>query len=280
MKKISLIISLLSISASLYSCKSTNQVTTTSTGIVETTTAQQTDVAIHQVIYGKWNVTSVNGVNIDPNDEPLYVEFGNDGTNPYLAKCYCYDGCNYLNGEYAITEGGSMKRSGEIISTMKMCPDAKYEMGITLALNNVAKYQISKIGDSYIMTLFNTQGAPLMKLSKAGNNIFSGTLYVKTIYGKSIPNAVNPSLVIDIENSSVHGEVGCNTMNGKVITNSANSSIKFSNLITTRMTCPYIETEQTIIKALNETTSYTTSQENTINFLNSTGATIMSLSNK
>lgn len=83
------------------SCKSPQQVTVNSAGAVSTTTASQTDAAIHKVIFGNWTVADVGGIKVTGPDRP-YLEFGADATNPFLAKCYVYDGCNYINGEYAL----------------------------------------------------------------------------------------------------------------------------------------------------------------------------------
>ena len=146
------------------SCKSP-QVTVNSAGAVTTATTSQTDAAIHQVIFGNWTVAEVGGMKVTGPDRP-YLEFGSDATNPFLAKCYVYDGCNYINGEYAITPGGSMKRTSDFASTMRMCADAPYEMGVTLAVNNVTNYRIEKVGTDYLLYMTDAEGKTLMTLRR------------------------------------------------------------------------------------------------------------------
>ena len=121
-------------------CKAPTQVATNSAGTVKTETISQTEGAIHKVLYGTWTAIDVNSVAVSGTDRP-YIEFGEDPSNPFIVKCYAYDGCNYINGSYAVTPGGAMKRISDFISTMKMCDGANYEMGMNLALNDVTNYK-------------------------------------------------------------------------------------------------------------------------------------------
>lgn len=231
-------------------CKTNNQVTVNNAGVVKTETLNQTEGAIHKVLFGTWTAANIGGTNVDGTDRP-YIEFGDDATNPFLVKAYAYDGCNFLNGEYAVTPGGQMKRTSDFISTMRMCPDAKYEVGMNMALNNVTSYRIEKVGLEYLLYLNNAEGANMMVLRRFETSFINGAWAVTAINGASVDPDLDIVLVIDLDQQSIHGNAGCNTLNGKTVVNpDIQNSISFTNLLTTRMTCPAIATEQALLSAL------------------------------
>lgn len=231
-------------------CKTPNQVATNSAGTVKTETISQTEGAIQKVLYGTWTAIDVNSVAVSGTDRP-YIEFGEDPNNPFIVKCYAYDGCNYINGSYAVTPGGAMKRISDFISTMKMCDGANYEMGMNLALNDVTNYKIEKAGLEYLLYFQTASGKNLMVLRKFESDYINGAWRVTSINGASVDNDMELDLVFDFNDHTVHGNVGCNTMNGTITINpDVQNAISFSNMITTRMTCPYISTENALLKAL------------------------------
>jgi len=226
------------------------QVAVTDTGMEKTETFSQTDHTMQKVLWGTWTATDVNGLAVQGMDRP-YVEFGEDPTNPLGAKCYAYDGCNYLNGNYTITPNGEMRRSTELVSTMRMCEGAVYEMGFKLALNNVSSYSIEKAGEGYTLRMMDQAGKPILTLSKFESEILNGAWEVVSISGKSVDKNLNIRLVFDLAEHSIHGNAGCNTLNGKLTVDPAvSNSILISDIATTRMTCPAIATEQSLLRAL------------------------------
>lgn len=236
--------------AGLSSCKTPAPVAANTAGVVKTETASQTEGVISKVLYGSWTAAQVGKQAVDGTDRP-YVEFGQDAANPFLVKCYAYDGCNYLNGVYAVTPGGQMKRTSDFISTMRMCPDAKYEMVFNLALNNVAGYKIEKAGLDYLLYLQNESGETMMTLRKFESRFINGAWKVTAINGTSVDSDIDLQLVIDMTERSIHGNVGCNTLNGTITVDpNRQNSLQFTNMATTRMTCPYITTEQALVNAL------------------------------
>ena len=63
-------------------------------------------------------------------------------------------------------------------------------------------------------------------------------------------------MVIDIDEGKLHGNTGCNIMNGEIsIDMDQPNSISFSNIITTRMACPENSNETNLLVALEEVTS-------------------------
>lgn len=238
----------------LCSCNS-SKVAVTTTGQVKTETATQTEGAIQKVLYGQWIATNINGTAVTGNDRP-YMVFDESSTNPFIVNLYAYDGCNILNGALAVTPGGQMSRTSEFLSTMKMCPDAQYEIGFTMALNTVSKYSIEQVGRDYLLYIKNAQGNTTMTLRKSDLGFANGAWQVTKLNGTAVPTDVEMQMVIDIPEQKLHGNAGCNTMNGSIYMNpDKQNSLEFKNIATTRMTCPQIALEQQLLTALAQVTT-------------------------
>ncbi len=233
--------------------------TVTVAGPVAVETPTQTNVAVHKVLYGEWMVYKVGNQMVTGSDRPYIIFDGSDtqeATN--MVKTYANDGCNIVNGVYEITPGGKMVRSSEFISTMRLCPDAPYEVGMTLAMNDVKKFSLDKIGNDYLLSMKSESDSTLMVLRKYDLNFINGAWSVTAVNGTKIPETSDINLVIDTPELKIHGNLGCNTMNGTIVINpDRQNSMKFTNMVTTRMTCPQIQLEQEIIEALSKVTTVT-----------------------
>lgn len=268
-----------SILLAMSACKTQKVVNTTPVvGVVKTQTVEQTEGTIQKVLYGEWTASQVGDQHVTGENRP-YIVFDEDSNNPFLVKCYANNGCNTLNGEYAVTPGGKMKATGELISTMMMCPDAPYEMGFNMALNTVESYSIEKIGSDYLMYLKDGAGATTLILRKSDLDFVNGAWTVQKIGNTPAPQEAEMKIVIDIPELKIHGNAGCNVLNGDIKLNpDVQNSIEFTNLATTRMMCPYMETEQEFIKALESAKKVaTTSNKDIIFFTDASGNTVVVL---
>ena len=226
-------------------------------GPVAVKNTAQTNAAVHKILYGEWLVYKVGNQTVTGSDRPYIIFDGaNEPEKTNMVKTYANNGCNIINGVYEITPGGKMERASEFISTMRLCPDAPYEMGMTLAMNDVKKFDLDKIGNDYLLSMKNANDSTLMVLRKYDLNFINGALSVTSVNGTILTSDSGINLVIDTPEQKIHGNVGCNTMNGKIILNpDRQNSIGFSQMITTRMTCPQIETEQELLQALSKVTT-------------------------
>lgn len=268
-----------SILLAMSACKTQKVVNTTPVvGVVKTQTVEQTEGTIQKVLYGEWTASQVGDQHVTGENRP-YIVFDEDSNNPFLVKCYANNGCNTLNGEYAVTPGGKMKATGELISTMMMCADAPYEMGFNMALNTVESYSIEKIGSDYLMYLKDGSGATTLILRKSDLDFVNGAWTVQKIGNTPAPQEAEMKIVIDIPELKIHGNAGCNVLNGDIKLNpDVQNSIEFTNLATTRMMCPYMETEQEFIKALESAKKVaTTSNKDIIFFTDASGNTVVVL---
>ncbi len=268
-----------SILLAMSACKTQKVVNTTPVvGVVKTQTVEQTEGTIQKILYGEWTASQIGDQHVTGENRP-YIVFDEDSNNPFLVKCYANNGCNTLNGEYAITPGGKMKATGEFISTMMMCHDAPYEMGFNMALNTVESYSIEKIGSDYLMYLKDGAGATVLILRKSDLDFVNGAWTIQKIGNTPAPQEAEMKIVIDIPELKIHGNAGCNILNGDIKINpDVQNSIEFTNLATTRMMCPYMETEQEFIKALESVKKVaTTSNKDIIFFTDASGNTVVVL---
>ncbi|MCM1483232.1 MAG: META domain-containing protein [Muribaculaceae bacterium] len=234
---------------SLAACNS-SKVPVTAAGQVKTETLGQTEGVISHVLYGEWTAAHVGTQAVEGENRP-YLIFDKSGANPFVVNCYANDGCNTLNGTFAVTPGGSFKASSDMASTMRMCPDAPYELGFGMALRNVRNYKIEQVGRDYLLYFIGEDGNTLMTLRKSDISFINGAWKVMRIGSQELKADNETEMVIDIPELKVHGNAGCNVLNGTLyIDPDKQNSLQFRDLVTSRMTCPDIATEQAFLVAL------------------------------
>lgn len=189
---------------------------------------------------GEWTIYSVDGRNITGDERP-YITF--DNTNH---RFYGSNGCNTINGDYTI-DGNKITLSN-VISTMRACPDAPFETAINLALDKVSTFAIARTGNESYMSLINRTGRTVLVLRKHNMDYLNGTWRVAEIQGKSVNPDTHPELqlVIDIPELRIHGNTGCNIVNGNLLIDpDKTDAMQFTDMATTRMACPdgALETE-------------------------------------
>lgn len=222
------------------------------TDVVETKTPEQTVAAIDRVLYGEWTIANVGGMEVTGEERP-YLIFDTTAVNPFEMKLYVNDGCNYLNGRVAVTPKGDIRPVNDFLSTMRYCADAKYELGIGTALNSMAHFKIEKISNDYILYLKNASDSTTMTMRKSDLTFLNGAWRVSVLDGKNIPADAEMQMVIDLPELKVHGNTGCNILNGSIFVDPAKqNSLQFSNLATTRMACPGMEREQKFLVVLEQ----------------------------
>lgn len=259
MKKNSLLLSAAALALTFTGCSLLDQFKTKpsvkvdkTTGEVVTAKPSETIAAIDDILYGEWTVSNVNGQGVVGDERP-YVVFDTTGVNPFVVQVYANNGCNVINGTLAVTPGGEMKKTSEFLSTMKYCPDAPYEIGINMAFETVKKFNIEKIGNDYILYMKNSGGNSVMILRKSDISFINGAWEVTKLGNEEISSESGMKLVIDVPELKVHGNTGCNILNGNLLLDpDKQNSLQFKDLATTRMMCPDIENEQKFLVALEE----------------------------
>ena len=223
---------------------------------------------------GEWSIVEVEGENIVVNGEnhPKLTFEPNEGQTGVISVIG-FNGCNYLNGMWNI-KGSKITPAGEFISSLKACHDAPYEFAVNRALNDVNTYQFT---DPSNVSLITNTGRTVMKLRKHNLAFLNGAWRVTAIDGNEISAKIK--IVLDVDQKQVHGNAGCNLLNGEITINlDKGNGIEFKNLATSRMTCPDIATEQKFLLALeNVDTAAKGPNADTAYLKNSAGQVIISL---
>ncbi|MBD5249788.1 MAG: META domain-containing protein [Barnesiella sp.] len=206
-----------------------------------------------KTISGKWALIEINGreLTINGDNRPTFT-FTAAPDVAGAVSLIAFNGCNYLNGTYLVGENKLVPQS-EIISSLMACPDAPYEYEVNQALAKVSGYSVERVDGMSTLKLMDDSGRVVMVLRNHTLSYLNGAWKVLRIDNKTVPSSADVRVVIDIQSRTIHGNAGCNLLNGEILLNlDVPAGIEFGNLRTTRMTCPDIETEQAFLIALEQ----------------------------
>lgn len=227
-----------------------------------------------EIINGKWIINSVNGIQTSGDDRP-YIIF-----DEATKQMYANNGCNTLNAEYNISDKNLIKFNN-VLSTQRYCHDAKFETEINNAISNVYKISLTQNGNEYYLDFLKTDGTNLMTLRKANLEFIDGIWKITEINGNSskLKNK-NYELALDITEMKLHGNIGCNTVNGTILLDATkNNSITFLDLRSTKMSCPDTELELEILIALESVEKYRKEDDKTLYLYDKNGKKLLELIN-
>ena len=233
MNKTVLIAAMSAIVVGLSSCGSLKKSNSTAVNVDNKVEESQDDQSIvpysMEDLEGEWTISSVGGHKVTGENRP-YVNFSLKDN-----RMYGSNGCNLINGGL-IVKGNNMSFD-KVISTMMACADAPYEQAINLALENTRTYSISKRGHEFYLELKNGSKQTVMVLRKHNMDCLNGTWHIEEIDGQKY-NLPDMQMVLDVQELRLHGNTGCNLVNGSlVIDPDKSNSIQFNNLASTRMMC-------------------------------------------
>lgn len=199
------------------------------------------------VVKGDWAIESVYGKKVVGEDSP-FIKFV-----PSEHRMYGNNGCNVINGGYVYSAADSTISFGNIASTMRMCGKeglTDYEINTALG---AAKYYTWRVQDSdYYLTFFDESRKEVMVLMHQNFEFLNGTWRVSRINDQAV-NVEGMKLVLDVDEGKLHGNTGCNIINGDLETDMEHpNSISFSAIAMTRMACPDSGWETSLVVALEE----------------------------
>lgn len=199
------------------------------------------------VVKGDWAIETVNGKPAVGEKAP-FLKF-----SPEEKKVYGNNGCNVLNANYRYNPADSTLSFSDFATTMMACGlegITDYEVNAALAAAHYYTWRLN--GDDYYLTLYDADRQPVMELMHQNFQFLNGTWAVKEIDGQSVNNP-DMKLVIDVDEGKVHGNTGCNILNGSLETDmDAANSISFQGIALTRMACPEGSYETQFVMALEE----------------------------
>ena len=222
------------------------------------TGASSSTQSVASELIGDWAIIDVKGHQVVSNDaEYPHMGFATNQDNPGWIDFYAYNGCNFINGVVAL-KGSKIAKQGDFAATMRLCADAKYEMAISTALEQMKTLRIDKINNESFLYLIDGSGQTLMTLRKHNLNFLEGAWRIMQIDSARLPEGVDIQVVIDLQTNTIHGNAGCNVLNGLVKINmDVENGIGFTDLATTRMTCPHIAYESQFLQALGKVATAT-----------------------
>lgn len=238
-------------------------------------------VASLSSLNGEWNIIEVSGTAIVPIENQKLPFIGFDTTT---GRVYGNSSCNRMMGSIDLNSTPGTIDLSRLGSTRMACPDMTTEQNVLNALKRVKKYK--KMGKRN-MALCNDSNHPIVVLQKKTSTVklsaLNGEWRIEEVSGETVPSGMEkqPFINFDIKKRSVHGAAGCNLFNGGLETDKENPrSISFVNAISTMMSCPDMEVESKVMKAVNEVKSFNVLSDDSIGLYNADGDLIMVLVKK
>lgn len=223
---------------------------------------------------GEWQVTKAGVYTVDDEDNMPYVVF-----DPSAGRFYASDGCNIINGDYALRTDGVMT-FGHVMSTMKLCPDVEYATAIAGAFRDDSRLTVDtrRIGRETYIVFRDAKGTEVLTIRRHNMEFLNGNWQVTSIAGKESDDP-ECNIFIDIRSLKVHGNTGCNYFNGELFIDPARANaIDFSKMALTRMSCPSVARETAMMVALEQATTAIAGKNNsTVMLLDEKGRQVMTL---
>lgn len=224
------------------------------------------------VVKGDWAIEKVNGKKAVGEKAP-FLKFV-----PDEKRVYGNNGCNIINASYRYNPADSTISFGNMISTMMSCAmEGITDYEINAALDATRAYSWRLSGDDYYLTFYDADRRPVMELMHQNFQFLNGTWAVREISGQSV-DVPDMKLVIDVDEGKLHGNTGCNIINGTLETDmDAANSISFQQIAMTRMACPEPNYETQLVVALEEAMKAKPLQGGKVALLNSENKAVLLL---
>lgn len=203
--------------------------------------------SVNELCSGQWVITDVLGTELHGEDDAPYMAFDRIG------RFYAFDGCNYLNGNYVLRNDGILALSN-VLSTMRMC-DEEYPFQIDGVINGAEKIYVDtkRIGQETYLYFKNSTGRTQLTLRRHNMEFLNGNWQVTAIDGTPVAED-DMTVFFDIPELKLHGNTGCNFVNGTIyIDPNQSNALDISNMAVTRMGCPRVKLETSMLVALENT---------------------------
>lgn len=227
---------------------------------------------------GEWNIVEINGTAVQPATGNQLPSIGFDTST---GRIYGNSGCNRMMGSFDNTVKAGTINLGEVATTRMYCPDMTMEQNVINTLKNVRGYR--KMSNNRI-ALTNSMNRPVMILTtKVDLSVIpslEGEWKITEAKGQVIPTGLErqPFLAFDTTKKSIHGNAGCNMLNGGFTTEVNNPrAIAFPAVAATMMACPDMSIERKVMDALNEVKSFSILTDKTAALYDENGNMVMSL---
>ncbi|MDE5902705.1 MAG: META domain-containing protein [Muribaculaceae bacterium] len=199
------------------------------------------------LVTGDWTIESVNGEPVVA-ETPAFIKFV-----PAEKRIYGNNGCNTINATYSFDTASRAMKFSELAATMRMCSTPGItDLDINAALANTTSYSWDHSDDEYFLYLRDANGVELLKLLHQNFDFLNGAWVVTAIEDEPVDNP-DMQLVIDVDSGKIHGNTGCNILNGTMdVDMETANTLSFQDIVTTRMACPDPSLQTRLIVALED----------------------------
>lgn len=199
-------------------------------------------------LYGEWDIVMMRKKKVYTLERAyLYLDFA--GGN----KVYGNNGCNTINGTFQLS--GDNIKFNDFISTTHSCNNITSEKTIMNTLSDVRHFKLETQYNAQYLSLMNSKSTVLMVLKRHNLDAMNGPWLVKEIDSENVSD-LNMRLVIDAQMQTIHGDTGCNIINGIITLDpEKDMAIQFEDLRSTDHDCETIDRETALLLALENTVS-------------------------
>ena len=220
-------------------------------------------------LYGEWQMESMKKKEVLTHERAyLYLDFD-------AHKVYGNTGCNTLNGRFQLKGNGLSFL--DVITTDASCHNATSERSILKALAEVRSFRVTSLYGVERMQLLNAKGHEVMTLRRQNLDLLNGAWIVKELNSENVSSR-NVRLVVDAVMQTLHGNTGCNLINGIITIDPAKDfAIQFEDLHSSGNRCDGIELETALLIALEQTESCKRINDDEVGLLDGKGRMVLVL---
>ena len=221
-------------------------------------------------LYGEWDIVMMRKKQVYTMERAyLYLDFA--GGN----KVYGCNGCNTINGKFS--QSGNDISFSDFVSTGESCRNVTSEKTIMHTLAEVRHFTLEAQYNAQYLNLMNAKGTLLMVLKRHNLDAMNGAWLVKELESENVSQH-NMRMVIDAEMQTIHGDTGCNIINGVITLDpTKDMAIQFEDLQSGEHDCEAIDYETALLLALERTESCKRINQNEMALLDNKGAIVIVL---
>ena len=223
-----------------------------------------------QQLYGEWDIVNLRKKKVYTLERAyLYLDFA--GGN----KVYGNNGCNTINGRFQLS--GNNLKFEDFISSGESCRNVTNEKTIMHALADVRRFTLETQYNAQYLNLMNSKGVVIMVLKRHNLDAMNGAWLIKELNSEKV-DELNMRVVIDAVMQTIHGDTGCNIINGIITLDpTKDMAIQFEDLHSTAHDCEYIDFETDLLLALETTESCKRINEQEMALLDNKGKIVIVL---
>ena len=224
-----------------------------------------------QQLYGEWDIVMLRNKKKVYTLERAYVYLDFAGGN----KVYGNNGCNTINGTFQLS--GNNLKFNDFISTSESCHNVTSEKSIMHALADTRRYSLLAQYNAQYLNLMNSKGNVIMVLKRHNLDALNGAWLIKEMDSENVSEK-NMRVVIDAVMQTIHGDTGCNIINGIITLDPAKDmAIQFEDLHSSEHDCQDIADETALLLALERTESCKRINDHEMALLDNKGAIVIVL---